>query len=196
MVQFAVAVEDDLVRVVSRGPGALELVAAHENGAGAHLPEVLHDQKVVVRLDGVPDDRIDPGEGRAVGLVVRRELALAVEVEGGLGDLGSHVHDLDVVAVDEPVLSGVEPRGDLGVRRGHGARSSSVAAYSSSRICISSCRRSYTAAPPSPELARKSSEAKSDHPPVAAPALKAYLLARTALESNASSCAAGRSIGA
>ena len=109
MVELPVPVEHDLVRIVPCRPGARQLVAAHQNRAAPHLPEVLHDQKVVVRLNRVTNNRVYSTQSRAVGLVVRSELILAVQVKGRLWNLRPHIHNTDAVAVHVPIVFGMKP---------------------------------------------------------------------------------------
>ena len=109
MVELPVPVEHDLVRIVPCRPGARQLVAAHQNRAAPHLPEVLHDQKVVVGLNRVTNNRVYSTQSCAVGLVVRSELILAVQVKGRLWNLRPHIHNTHAVAVHVPIVFGMKP---------------------------------------------------------------------------------------
>ena len=109
MVELPVPVEHDLVRIVPCRPGARQLVAAHQNRAAPHLPEVLHDQKVVVGLNRVTNNRVYSTQSCAVGLVVRSELILAVQVKGRLWNLRPHIHNTHAVAVHVPIFFGMKP---------------------------------------------------------------------------------------
>ena len=74
-------------RVKAGHHGRAQLVAGHQHGAGAQRLQVAHDRHVVVGLDGVADDAVQPAQRRLVCRVVGTDARLAVQVEGALLDL-------------------------------------------------------------------------------------------------------------
>ena len=152
MVELSVPVEHDLVRIVPCRPGARQLVAAHQNRAAPHLPEVLHDQKVVVRLNRVSNNRVYSTQSRAVGLVVRSELILAVQVKGRLWNLRPNIHNTHTVAVHVPIVLGVKTGRSGGIwRRSDGGLGDDLglplAAHGGRRSSNLSGRRSFRSHP-------------------------------------------------
>lgn len=65
---------------------------------------MLQNLQIIVRLDGVPDDRaLQPLQRLPISLHIPRDLPLAVQVEGPPLHALHDVLDLDVLAVEEPI---------------------------------------------------------------------------------------------
>ena len=60
------------------GDCALQLIARDKHSAAAQVLQVLHDDEVVVGLDGIANDAVQPLEGSSIGLKVLSDGFLAV----------------------------------------------------------------------------------------------------------------------